>query len=76
MRVALALLFLLACPPSLHEIEIGDSWEPYEARLIAVEKVEPIIEAIEARWGKDVWERALQEPLVNRDRRPHITRLG
>jgi hypothetical protein len=23
----------------------------------AVEKAKPIIEAIEARWGKDVWER-------------------
>jgi hypothetical protein len=54
MRIALALLFLLACSPSLHEIEIRDSWEPHEARLIAVEKVEPIIEA---RWGEDVWER-------------------
>jgi hypothetical protein len=35
MRAALALLFLLAYPPSLHEIAIGDLWEPHEARLIA-----------------------------------------
>jgi hypothetical protein len=52
MRLILAVLILLACPSSLHEIAIGDAWEPHEASLggsfIAVD-----LSVLAIMWWKD-----------------------